>query len=169
MKTLGDYSKLCRRLDDALKQSVNGIEKLSLLCDTAFIYGYLADDGIVDVAYNEINLSKGKRPVKGYEISSVSITPKGRELLNRGGYSSFMPKTDFLDYCGGIVVFRIAPDKLFIPDIDKNFCEFDFGDNYGYLYDCMKGWHMSTEDFEYFKPYLNNQEIPYVEIDMANV
>lgn len=80
-RTLGDYSGLCRRLDEALLKLARGhdvpVRKIGE-CPEIF---QLEEDGMVEVRGFDWR-NKGT-------FESVIVTPKGYELLNRGGYSDF--------------------------------------------------------------------------------
>lgn len=81
MNTLGDYSDLCRRLDDALNKVARQADfptKTISACQELFL---LESDGMVII--NGFDY-KGNGSFK-----SVKITKKGRELLNHGGYCNF--------------------------------------------------------------------------------
>lgn len=91
MKTLGEYSRHCREIDDVLKQAVNGIGSVYPLSETAMLCYILEHDGMVVIDYVDVNVGSKKKPIVRQDIVSVKITPKGRELLNRGGYSEFDP------------------------------------------------------------------------------
>lgn len=81
MNTLGEYSNLCRRLDDALnkvaRQEDFPIRTISA-CQELF---QLESDGMVVI--NGFNYKDNG------SFKSVEITKKGRDLLNRGGYCNF--------------------------------------------------------------------------------
>lgn len=84
MKTLGDYSDLCRRLDDTLIKVACGEDFPTKTISACFEVFLLESDGLVKI--------NGFEPKKHGTFSSVEITQKGRELLNRGGYCDFDPE-----------------------------------------------------------------------------
>lgn len=81
MKTLGDYSNLCRRLDKALRDVAEGREIPTKTIGANFELFQLEEDGMVEI--------EGFNPLQHGSFDSVRITDKGRELLGRGGYSEF--------------------------------------------------------------------------------
>ena len=89
MKTLGEYSRRCREFDIILESAAHGIKNVPALSDMSAICYSLEYDGLVEITHSVINVGSKNNPIKRREITEVRITPKGRELLNRGGYSNF--------------------------------------------------------------------------------
>lgn len=78
MKTLGEYSRFCVELTDELRKVGKGdiiVRDYSL---NIILLTLEADGLIVPIIPNG-------------EFQKLELTDKGRELLNRGGYSNFDP------------------------------------------------------------------------------
>ena len=81
MDTLGQYSDLCRRLDRMLTAVADGEDFFDKTIGTQPELFMLEEDGMVEIV--------GFDWKKNGRFDSVRITQKGRELINRGGYSNF--------------------------------------------------------------------------------
>lgn len=77
MKTLGDYSEICRNLTDVMREIADGkIIVISIKFNLALLL--LQTDGMIEPIEDN-----GK-------LQTVRLSDKGRELLQRGGYSDFI-------------------------------------------------------------------------------
>ena len=97
MKTLGDYSNLCRRLEAALLKVAQGYDLSTKTIEMSPEIFELEHDGMVEI--HEFDWKSNDK------FDSATITDKGRELLSRGGYSKFknpirenLDKTCFINY-----------------------------------------------------------------------
>lgn len=77
-KTLGDYSQLCQRLSETLIQIADGdLWVVDYRLNLSLMI--LEDDGMIEP------LRVSDKPYL------PELTPKGREMANRGGYANFNP------------------------------------------------------------------------------
>lgn len=105
MKTLGDYSNLCRRLDAALLKVVQGYDLPLKTMEMSPELFELEHDGMVEIQWFDWH-SNGK-------FDSVKITDKGRELLSRGGYSKF--KNPLRENFDKTCLINYSDDRFFTP------------------------------------------------------
>lgn len=77
MKTLGDYSAICRNLTDVMREIADGkIAVRNIGFDIALLM--LHTDGMIE-------------PIKDDgQMQTICLSDKGREFLQRGGYSNFL-------------------------------------------------------------------------------
>ena len=76
MKTIGDYSEICRNLTDVMREIKDGkIAVSNIGFNIALLI--LQTDGIIEPIGN------------GDKLETVRLSAKGHEFLQRGGYSDF--------------------------------------------------------------------------------
>ena len=77
MKTIGDYSEICRNLTDVMREIKEGqIAVSNIGFNIALLI--LQTDGMIE-------------PIeKSEKLQTVRLSAKGREFLQRGGYSDFI-------------------------------------------------------------------------------
>lgn len=98
MKTLGEYSRHCREIDDVLKQAVNGIGSVYPLSETAMLCYILEHDGMVVIDYVDVNVGSKKKPIVRQDIVS--------------GYSHFCQRKSPL--CFGMVCYKVLQVHLYL-------------------------------------------------------
>lgn len=107
MKTLGDYSKICQRMTELLQEVADN----NISCNNAvpeLLFFFLEKDKMIELHNIENNGT----------FEYATITDKGRELLNRGGYTDFDPnwQPNLFDKLenDGLVKVAYASDKSII-------------------------------------------------------